>query len=92
MTVHGAKERAAFNAGRLHPAAQRLHRAGSRIRAKGNAHLASGALLVGLRFRNSDHDALQRGLQIGNLNADQFGASESPSKANKSECAVAQAE
>ena len=73
------------------PAAQRADRAGGILLPKGNADLAAGCLLVGLRAAKVDDQAVLGEGEVGQVDRGELRAAEGAGVADKNERPVAEA-
>ena len=91
VAVDPVKDGAGTEAKRGQPALQRADRAGYLLLPKGNADLAAGRLLVGLRSAEVNDQAVLSKAEVGEVDRGKLGAAEGAGEADENERPVADA-
>ena len=91
MAVDPAKDSTGGDAGLGEPAAQGADRAGCLLFPKGNANLAAGCLLVGLRAAQINDQAVLGEGEVGQVDRGKLRAAEGAGEADKNQRPVAEA-
>ncbi len=92
MAVDPAEDGSGRDAGVGEPSAQRADRAGFLLLSKGNANLASGCLLVGLRPAQVDDEAVLGEGEVGAFDRGELRAAKGDGEAHQNERPVAEAQ
>ena len=91
MAVDPVKDGAGGDARRSEPASRGADRAGYLVGPKGNADLAAGSLLVGLRAAEIDNQAVLGEREVGQVDRGKLRAAEGAGEADKDQRPVAEA-
>jgi hypothetical protein len=92
VSSYGPEDRAFNNSGPVEPLSQRADRASVVACSEGQAHLASRAFLVCLRFADGDNDAVGGELEVTYIDTCKLRAAKSARESDEDKCGVPKAE